>query len=55
VAVWCQANNLSLDVSKTKELVMDYRKLRAEHAPIHIEDCNGKGQELHVHLCPQVV
>jgi hypothetical protein len=26
LAVWCQDNNLSLNVSKTKELIMDYRK-----------------------------
>jgi hypothetical protein len=35
-AVWCQDNNLSLKVRKTKELIVDYRKRRAEHAPIHI-------------------
>ena len=27
LAVWCQDNNLSLNVSKTKELIVDYRKL----------------------------
>ena len=32
--VWCQDNNLSLNVSKTKELIMDYRKRRAEEAPL---------------------
>jgi hypothetical protein len=26
LAVWCQDNNLSLNVSKTKELIVDYRK-----------------------------
>ena len=36
-AVWCQDNNLSLNVSKTKELIVDYRKRKAEHAPIHID------------------
>ena len=36
LAVWCQDNNLSLNVSKTKELIMDYRKRRAEQAPINI-------------------
>jgi hypothetical protein len=29
LAVWCQDNNLSLNVSKTKELIVDYRKIRA--------------------------
>jgi hypothetical protein len=37
LAVWCQDNNLSLNVGKTKELIVDYRKRRAEHAPIHID------------------
>ena len=39
LAVWCQDNNLSLNISKTKELmlIMDFRKRRAEHAPIHID------------------
>uniref|UniRef100_A0A4W5NY43 Reverse transcriptase domain-containing protein n=1 Tax=Hucho hucho TaxID=62062 RepID=A0A4W5NY43_9TELE len=36
LAVWCQDNNLSLKVSKTKELIVDYRKRRAEQAPIDI-------------------
>ena len=35
LSVWCQGNNLSLNVSK--ELIVDYRKKRAEHAPIHID------------------
>ena len=35
--VWCQDNNLSLNVSKTKELIMDYRKRWAEQAPINID------------------
>jgi hypothetical protein len=36
LSVWCQDNNLSLNVSKTMELFVDYRKKRAEHSPIHI-------------------
>jgi hypothetical protein len=32
LAVWCQDNNPSLNVSKTKELIVDYRKRRAGHA-----------------------
>ena len=30
LAVWCQDNNLSLIVSKTKEQIMAYRKRRAK-------------------------
>jgi hypothetical protein len=38
LAVWCQDNNnLSLNVSKIKELIVDYRKRRAEQAPINID------------------
>jgi hypothetical protein len=35
LAVWCQDNSFSLNVIKTKELIVDYRKRRAEDAPIH--------------------
>jgi Cft2 family RNA processing exonuclease len=35
--VWCQDNNLSLNISKTKELIMDYRKRGDEHTPIYID------------------
>ena len=32
-----EVNNLSLKVSKTKEVIVDYRKRRAEQAPINID------------------
>ncbi|CDQ59137.1 unnamed protein product [Oncorhynchus mykiss] len=49
LAVWCQDNNLSLNVSKTKELIMDYRKRRAEQAPINIDGAeSGVGREFKV-------
>ena len=32
--MWCQDNNLSLNVSETKELIMDYRKRRAKEAEV---------------------
>jgi hypothetical protein len=37
LAVWCQDKNLSLNVSKTNELIVDYRKRRAKHAPSHVD------------------
>jgi hypothetical protein len=37
LALRCQDNNLSLNVSKTNELIVDYRKRRAEQAPINID------------------
>ena len=36
MVVWCQDNNLSHNVSKTKELLVDYRQSRSEQAPINI-------------------
>ena len=38
LAMWCQDNNLTLSVIKTKELIVDYRKMRAEQAPININE-----------------
>ena len=34
LAMWCQDNNLSLNVIKTKEMIVDYRKRRTEHTPM---------------------
>ena len=38
LAEWCQENNLFLNVNKTKELIVDFRRQQREHAPIHIND-----------------
>ena len=37
LAVWWQDNNLSFNMIKTKEMIVDYRKKRTEHAPILID------------------
>ena len=37
LAVWCQSSNLTLNISKTNELIVDYRNLGGEHTPIHID------------------
>ncbi len=34
---WCGANNLSLNVSKTKEVVMDFRRNSVDHSPLTID------------------
>ncbi|KAI4880646.1 hypothetical protein NFI96_001018 [Prochilodus magdalenae] len=34
---WCRTNNLSLNVDKTKEMVVDFRKTRRDHSPLHID------------------
>ena len=33
---WCGNNNLSCNVNKTKEIVIDFRKCKREHAPVYI-------------------
>ena len=35
--VWCQENNFSLNVNKTKEMIVDFRKQQREHPSIHID------------------
>jgi hypothetical protein len=42
LAVWCQDNNLSLNMSKTKELIVDYRK----------RGCSEAGREFQDSWCP---
>jgi hypothetical protein len=37
LAVWCQDNNLSLNMILTKEMTVDTRKKRTEHASIHMD------------------
>ena len=41
LAVWSQDSNLSLNVIKTKEMIVDYRKRRTEHTPILIDGAVG--------------
>ena len=46
MTMWCQDNNLSLNVIKTKEIIVDYRKMRTERAPILIDGgCTVGDQE----------
>jgi hypothetical protein len=37
MTMWCKDNNLFLNVIKTKEMIVDYRKRRTNHAPILID------------------
>ncbi|XP_059843348.1 uncharacterized protein LOC132403733 [Hypanus sabinus] len=34
---WCRANNLSLNVNKTKEMVVDFRRAQSDHSPLNID------------------
>ena len=46
LAVWCQDNSLSLNVSKTKQLIVDYRKRRAKQALININGLEWSGSRV---------
>jgi hypothetical protein len=35
--VWCQENNLTLNVKKTKEMIVKFRKQQRRHPPIHTD------------------
>ena len=37
LTMWCKDNNLSLNVIKTKEMIVDYRKKKTEHTSILID------------------
>ena len=37
LGVWCQENNLSLNVNKTKEMIVDFRKQQRVHPPFYID------------------
>lgn len=34
--MWCTDNNLTLNINKTKELIIDFRKKQIVHTPLHI-------------------
>ncbi len=36
LAGWCSDNNLSLNVEKTKEIVVDFRRVHTQHSPLTI-------------------
>ncbi len=36
LAGWCRDNNLSLNVEKMKEIVVDFRRVHTQHAPLTI-------------------
>ena len=37
LGVWCQENNFTLNVNKTMELIVAFRKQQREHAAIHFD------------------
>ncbi|KAI3376226.1 hypothetical protein L3Q82_016729, partial [Scortum barcoo] len=45
---WCQDNNLHLNISKTKELIVDFRRRQRKEPrpPLHQRDYGGESQQL---------
>ncbi|KAK3550689.1 hypothetical protein QTP70_002389 [Hemibagrus guttatus] len=43
LTAWCKANSLSLNVEKTKEVVVDFRRAQSDHSPLFI---NGSPVEI---------
>ena len=37
LGVWCQENNLSLNVNKTKEMIVDFKKQQRGYPSIYID------------------
>ena len=37
LGVWCQEKKLSLNINKTKEMIVDFRKQQRGHPPIYID------------------
>ena len=50
LTVWCKDNHLSLNVIKTKEMIVDYRIRRTEHTPILIVEQVESFKFLGVHI-----
>ncbi|KAK3525744.1 hypothetical protein QTP70_007392 [Hemibagrus guttatus] len=42
LTAWCKDNNLSLNVEKTKEMVVDFRRAQSDHSPLNINGSNVK-------------
>ncbi|KAK3534606.1 hypothetical protein QTP86_016755, partial [Hemibagrus guttatus] len=37
LTAWCTANSLSLNINKTKEIVVDFRRAQSDHSPLFID------------------
>ncbi len=51
---WCQENHLSLNIDKTKELVVDYRRQSREHTPIPIDKTSVEQVNSFKFLCVHI-
>ncbi|KAK3522952.1 hypothetical protein QTP86_010313 [Hemibagrus guttatus] len=57
LTAWCRANNLSLNVDKTKEMVVDFRTAQSGHSPLFINRSSVEiiksKRSLPVGACPE--
>lgn len=53
LAAWCQDNNFSLNICKTKEMVVDFRKLQSGGSQHHTHrgSCSGESLQLQIPRC----
>ncbi|KAK3567086.1 hypothetical protein QTP86_009779 [Hemibagrus guttatus] len=42
LTAWCKDNNLFLNIEKTKETVVDFRRAQSAHSPLNIDGSNVK-------------
>ena len=54
LGVWCQENNLSLTVNKTKKMIVDFRKQQRELTLIHIDGTAVKKVKSFKFLCVHI-
>ncbi len=52
---WCQEKHLSLNIDKTKELVVDYRRQSREHTPITIDKTRVERVNSFKFLCVHII
>ncbi len=51
LAGWCRVNTLSLNMEKTKEIVVDFRKVHTQYAPLTINGATGESEQHQVSGC----
>ena len=51
LAVWCKDNNFCLNVKKTKEIVVDFRRAHQACPSDHRRCCCGEGEQHQVPGC----
>ncbi|KAK3553724.1 hypothetical protein QTP70_007598 [Hemibagrus guttatus] len=59
LTAWCKANNLSLNVEKMREMVVDFRRVQSDHSPLNTDGSNVEivksSKFLGVHLAEDLI